>query len=113
MIERAAFRAGLGRVFLMAAMVALQLPAKPVLHQPGRTFRALETVAADPAERQRRIAPAIEKEQRLFAASPWSCAIALDHHRRQEAAARRGMRAHVDETEIRHRRAAETVARCR
>ena len=67
MIEGAAFRAMIGRWLIMAALMALQLIAKPVLHQPAGTLRALETVTADAAERERRITAAIEEEQRLLA----------------------------------------------
>ncbi|MNX80352.1 hypothetical protein D3C86_1120110 [compost metagenome] len=67
MIEGAAFRAMIGRRLAMAALVALQLIAEAVLHQPAGTLRALETVAADAAERQRRITTAIEEQQRLLA----------------------------------------------
>ena len=67
-IEGAAFRAGLRRALGIAAVMALDLAAETVLDQPARALRALEAVAADPAERQRRIAAAVEEEQRLFAA---------------------------------------------
>ena len=49
------------------AMVTLQLPAKAVLDQPGRAIRTAEPVAALTAQRQRRIAAAIKKQQRLLA----------------------------------------------
>lgn len=67
MIEGAAFRAMVRRRLVVTALVALQLIAEPVLHQPARTLRALETVTADPAERQRRVTATIEKEQGLLA----------------------------------------------
>ena len=69
MVERAAFRAGLGPLFVMAAMMADELAAKAVLDQPARAVRALEAVAADAAERQRRIAAPVEEQQRLLAAA--------------------------------------------
>ena len=68
MVERAAFRAGVRALFVMAAMVADELAAKAVLDQPARAVRALEAMAADAAERQRRIAAPVEEQQRLLAA---------------------------------------------
>jgi hypothetical protein len=44
------------------------IAAKPVLDQPARTVRALEPVAADPAQRQRRIAAPVEEQKRLLLA---------------------------------------------
>ena len=52
---------------LKAAMVAGEAARKAVLDQPSRTLRALEAVAASPAQRQGRIAAAVEKQQRLLA----------------------------------------------
>ena len=68
MVERAAFRAGVRPLLVMAAMVADELAAEAVLDQPARAVRALEAVAADAAQRQRRIAAPVEEEQRLLAA---------------------------------------------
>ncbi len=53
---------------LIAALMALQLLPKAMLDQPARALRALEAVAADAAERQRRIAAPVEEKQRLLAA---------------------------------------------
>ena len=50
------------------AMVAFEPAAESVLDQPGRAVRAFESEAAFPAERHRRIAAAIEEEERLLAA---------------------------------------------
>ncbi len=47
-------------------MVAVQAVAIAVLHQPGRALRAIETVAAGPAQGQRGIAAAVEIQQRLL-----------------------------------------------
>ena len=58
-------------------MVADELAAKAVLDQPARAVRALEAVAADAAERQRRIAAAVEEEQRLLAAFQRVCRISV------------------------------------
>ena len=49
MVERAAFRAGLGALFIVPAMVADELAAKAMLDQPGRADGAAEAMAADPA----------------------------------------------------------------
>ena len=100
MVERAAFGAGFRALFLMAAMVAHELALEPVLDQPARAVFALETVAADPAQRQRRIAAPVQEQQRLLAARQ-----RLLHrgqqHRRNEAAALRRMAAHVNCVEVR------------
>ena len=103
MVERAAFRAGVGPLLVMAAMVADELAAEAVLDQPARAVRALEAVAADAAERQRRIAAPVEEQQRLLAALEIVLHMA-EQHRRQEAAARRRRPAHVDRADGRHRR---------
>ena len=68
MVERAAFRTGVGAVLAVAAMVADQLAAEAVLDQPARAVRALEAMAAGAAKRQRRIAAPVEEQQRLLAA---------------------------------------------
>ena len=64
-------------------------------------------MAADPAERQRRIAAPVEEEQRLFALLQRRID-AAQHEGREEPAPRRRMLAHVHETQIRHGRIAET-----
>ena len=68
MVERAAFRTGIGTVLAMAAMVADKLAAEAVLDQPARAVGTLEAMAAGAAERQRRIAAPVEEQQRLLAA---------------------------------------------
>ena len=88
--DRAALRATL----LMAAMVAHQSVAEAVLDQPGRAIRALETMAAGPAQGKRRVAAAIEEEQRLLAALD-RVADGLLQRWRDEAAARRRIAAQV------------------
>ena len=100
MVEGAAFRAGIGTLLVVAAMVADELAAKAVLDQPARTVRALEAVAADAAERQRRIAAAVEEEQRLLAALQ-RVAHLRQQDRRQETAARGRSAAQVDRLESR------------
>jgi hypothetical protein len=62
-----AFGAGARRWHHVAAVVALEAAKEPVLDHPGGAIRALETVAARPAQRQRGIAAPVEEEQRLFA----------------------------------------------
>ena len=49
-------------------MMTNKLPAEAVIDQPGVAMRTGEAIAAGAAERQRRVAAAIEEEQRLFAA---------------------------------------------
>jgi hypothetical protein len=68
MIERTAFRTGLGRPFGMAALVALQLATKPMLDEPAGALRALEAMTAYTAKGQGRVAAAIEEQERLVAA---------------------------------------------
>jgi hypothetical protein len=107
MVEGAAFRAGLGRALVIAALMALQLFLEPVLDQPAGALRALEAMAADPAERQRRIAAPVEEQQRLLLLLH-RLADRPHQHRRQEAAALRRMPAHVDQMQIGQRRVAES-----
>ena len=45
----------------MSAMVTDQRLAEAVLDEPRRTVRALEAVAAGPAQRQRRVAATVEE----------------------------------------------------
>lgn len=78
----------------IAAMITLDLSAKPMLDQPAQTLRALEAMAADTAERQRRMTPAIEEEQRLLFLLDGALD-AAQQDGRQEAAPRRRMAAHV------------------
>ena len=52
----------------MAAVVAHEDAAKPVLDQPGRAVGTFEAEAAFAAEGHRRIAAAIEEEESLLAA---------------------------------------------
>src|SRR4029077_20406886 len=51
----------------MAAMVAHQRPPETVLDKPGSAVRAVKTMSACAAEGQRRVAPPVEKQERLFA----------------------------------------------
>ena len=79
----------------VAAMVAKQDAAEAVFHQPGRAVGALEAVAAGPAERQRRIAPAVEEEERLLALGQ-RLADGGDQRRREVPAALGRVLAEVD-----------------
>src|SRR5262245_34678164 len=99
MVERPAFRTGLRPPVAVAAMMTDELPAETMLDQPARTVGTLEAVAADAAERQRRVAATVEEQQRLFAAVE-IVAQPIDQNRRQEAAARRRRPAHVDRAEF-------------
>ncbi len=63
----AALRAGLGRGFMMAAVVAHELAAEAVLHQRGGAVGAIHAVAAGAADGDGGIAAAVEKEQGLVA----------------------------------------------
>jgi hypothetical protein len=100
MVKRPAGRAGLRHRLVVAAMVALQLRAEPVLDQPARAVRTLEPVAADPAQCQRRIAAPVEKQQRLLLALQ-RLGYAFQQQRRQEPAARRRHAPEVDQLDIR------------
>src|SRR5262245_58257297 len=95
MVERAAFGACLRPLFMVPAMVADQLAAKPMFDQPARTVRALEAVAAYAAERERRITATVQEEQCLFPTLQGSLNMA-DEYWRQEAAAWWRRAAHVD-----------------
>ena len=66
-----------------------------MVHQPGVAIRTGEAKTAAAAERERRIAPAIEKEEGLLAAFERG-AHGLSQTRRDEAAARRAFRAQID-----------------
>src|SRR5262249_46559341 len=65
-VGRLAFRAGGGLRRREAAVMADELAAEAVIDQPGVAMRAGEAKTAGTAQRERRIAAAIEKEQRLL-----------------------------------------------
>src|SRR5215217_7850331 len=67
-VDLPALTAMFGCPHLVTAMVTHEDAAKAVLDHPGGTVGALILVPAGIAERQRSIAAAIEKEQRLLAA---------------------------------------------
>src|SRR6478752_1678327 len=89
-------------------MVADELPAEAVIDQPGVAVRAGEAEAAGAAERERRIAAAVEEEQRLLTA--FDCGLDRAGERgRDEAAGRRTLAAQIDRLDRRHALAAETL----
>ena len=91
-----------------AAMVADQPPLEAVIDQPGVAIRALQAEAAGAAERERRVAAAVEEQQRLLFALERGLH-RLGQPRRDEAAARRALAPHVDRLDHRQMRAAETL----
>ena len=100
-VPRVAFRTGVRAPLDMAAMMADQRAAKTMLDEPGVALGAAEAMAAMAAQRQRRIAAPIEKQQRLFAARD-RLADRQRKPRRDPSAARRAFLAHVDRFERRH-----------
>jgi hypothetical protein len=89
-------------------MVADELPAETVIDQPGVAVRAGEAEATGATERERRVAAAVEEEQRLLAA--FDCGLdRAGKRRRDEAAGRRSLAAQIDSLDHRHALAAETL----
>ena len=107
-IHRLAFRAFRRMRHGEAAMVADQLLAEAVIDQPGVAVRAGEAEAAGAAQRQRRVAAAVEEKQRLLAALDRGLHRAGER-RRDEAAARRPLAAQIDRLDRRHALAAEAL----
>src|SRR5690606_30135513 len=62
-----AFGTIVGRRSLVAAMVAGEPATEAMFDQPGAAVRALEAESAVPAQRERRVAAAVEEQQRLLA----------------------------------------------
>src|SRR5262249_28657615 len=90
-----------------AAVVAHKSPPEAMLDQPSIAILAGKPKPAPTAERQRRIATAIEEQQRLFAT--FECvAHSLRQTRRNEAAARRPFSAQINRLDGGKRAAAET-----
>ena len=67
-------------------MMAEEDAAETMLDQPGRAVRALETMAAGPAEGERRVAAPVEEEKRLLLLLDRLCDRG-EERRRQESAA--------------------------
>ena len=84
------------------------LLAEAVIDQPGVAIGAGEAEAAGAAQRQRRIAAAIEKKQRLLAALQRDFYRARER-RRDEAAGRRPLAAQIDRLDRRQTLAAEAL----
>ena len=89
-------------------MVADQPLAEAMIDQPGVAIRALQAEAAGAAERERRIAAAVEEQQRLLLALERGLH-GFGQPRRDEAAARRAFAPHVDRLDRRQMRAAEAL----
>src|SRR5258708_35581676 len=85
-----AFREFLRLRGIEAAMMADELAPKAVIDQPGVAVRTIEPEAAGAAERERRIAAAIEEQQRLLTAFQRRLHRA-GKPRRNEASARRAL----------------------
>ena len=105
-VRRLAHRADIRPTLLMAAMVADERVAKAMFDQPGRAIRALEPVAAAPAEGQRRVAPTVEEQERLLAVGDRLLDRAVET-RRDPMAARRLVPLEVERRDPRHRAVAE------
>src|SRR5882762_706003 len=89
-----------------AAVMADQTLAKPVIDQPGIADRAGKAMPAGPAQCQRRVAAAVEEQQRLFAPLDRDLDM-FGQRRRDEAATRRRGTAQIDRLDMRHMLAAE------
>src|SRR6185295_4317251 len=89
-------------------MVADELALEAVIDQPRVAVRAIEPEAAGAAERERRIAAAIQEQQRLLAALQRGLDDA-GKTRRDEATARRAFALEVDRLDRRLARTAETL----
>src|ERR1700687_3140747 len=89
-------------------MVADQPPLEAVVDQPGVAVRACQAKAALPAERERRIAAAVEEQQRLLAAFERGLD-RLRQSRRDETPARRAFDAQIDRLDGRNMLAAEAL----
>ena len=95
----ATFDAVPARTCLMAAIMAFQAPGKPVDHHPAVTVRAGDLGSAGAAQRQGRIATAIQEQQRLLARLE-PLGDGLDKGRRQPASALRRCPAKIDRADI-------------
>jgi hypothetical protein len=89
-------------------VVADQAAPEAVVDQPGVAVRTGEAKTALPAQRQRRVAAAIEEQQRLLAAP--DCGLhRLSQTRRDEAPARRAFGAQIDRLDAGKMRPAEAL----
>ena len=87
--------AGIGHGFGFAALVAQEAFQKPVLDHPRIAVIAADLVATGPAQRDRRIAAAIDEQKRLFARRNTRVYRRLQR-RRNPALRRQGFGAHID-----------------
>src|SRR5712692_709059 len=101
-----ALRAFLRLRRIEAAMMAHELAPEAVIDQPGIAVRTVEPEAAGAAERERRIAAAIEEQQGLLAPFQRSLDRACKA-RRDEAPARRAFALQVDRLDRRFALTAE------
>ena len=99
---------GLGRLGGETAVMTLQPAGQPVIHQPGAAVHARDPVPAATAERKRRVAPPVEKQQRLLAGTERP-RHRLAQDRRQPGLGRQRLGAHVDRRDFGNRRAAEAL----
>src|SRR5690349_7913083 len=84
-----------------SAMVADEALAEAVIDQPGIADGAGEAMAAGTAQGQRRIAAAVEEQQRLLALLDRAVDLACEP-RRDEAAAGRHLAAEINRLDMRH-----------
>ena len=89
-----------------AAVVTDQPLAESVIDQPGVADGAGEAMSAGPAQRQRRVAAAVEEQQRLLAPLDRSLDLRSEPWR-DEAAARRLLAAQIDRLDMGHVRTPE------
>ncbi len=106
-IDIVAFGAMLRHTLDMAALMADEGAAEAVLDEPGCAIRTLEAMPAGAAERQRRIAAPVEKEQRLLAGGK-RLADGGGQRRRKPFSARRRHAPQIDRFDRRQFGAAET-----
>ena len=95
-----AMRAGLRHRLQMPAMVAHQLAPEAMLDQRGSAVGAFQPVPAGPAQGQRRIAAAVQEQQRLIARRQRLRQL-FDQRRRQPGAGFQLHHLHVDEADLR------------
>ena len=107
-VHRPAGDAGLGPAFDMAAMMADERAPEAVLDEPGGAVGTLVAVRAGPAQRERRIAAPVEKEERLLAAR--ERVLHGEHEgRRQPASRHHRLSLEVDGADVRQGAAAEAL----